>query len=245
MPIATSYRNNSLIYLVFAIELPIIPTSYNFSTLAVLAANGSSAVGGCSSVTHYLDATSTCITPTSSVLMDGKIPTLTALDGDTWASQLFILHRPDFGRSSWYIYFDFSATPGYSGIRRVEVTLFNCPEWETIPYSIDVQHYTTSYRNIRRAYPTIISCNSLVTICIPFEHTTSTRLRLYFNTNSGDYVHIAEIAFYNSSSPCPPFTIISGNWTSPPPDIQSKLFHSGVINEQHNRTSYFILVGFT
>ena len=64
--------------------------------------------------------TITCTDPTSSVLYDGHIPTLTGLDGDMWASQLLTLHtttrRTD-------ITFDFSTTPDFREVRRVEVSL--------------------------------------------------------------------------------------------------------------------------
>ena len=45
--------------------------------------NGSSATGNCS---NY--ANGACNDP---VLFDGHIPTLTGLDGDTWASQLLTI----------------------------------------------------------------------------------------------------------------------------------------------------------
>ena len=69
-----------------------------------------------------------CNSPTSSVLFDGNIPTLTGLDGDTWASQLMILHQPEFGHYFNYSSFDFSNTLDYRRIR-IEVTVFNCPQW--------------------------------------------------------------------------------------------------------------------
>lgn len=88
------------------------PSHFNFSTLGVAAVNGSSATGGCSDVTLHLDSFSTCANPTSSVLFDGIIPTLTALDGDAWASQLLILQEPIIGRYSFVIDFDFTIIPG-------------------------------------------------------------------------------------------------------------------------------------
>ena len=50
--------------------------------------NGSSATGHCS---NY--ANGVCNDPASSVLFDGHIPTLTGLDGDTWASQLLTIQE--------------------------------------------------------------------------------------------------------------------------------------------------------
>ena len=187
-------------------ESRIIPRSFNFYTQSALAANGSSLDGHCSNVTLNPNGTSTCRTPTSSVLMDGNIPTLTGLDGDTWASQLMILHQPEFGSSSHSIYFDFSGTPGVRGVGRVEVTIFNCPQWGTAVRSIAV-----SYRRYRHFYPTFFSCNSLLKLCYSFDANSGPVRYMYFSRYSiRHYVHIAEIAFYNSSSPCPFSTIIPG-----------------------------------
>ncbi len=203
--------------LCFAIEPA--PTSFNYSTLGVLAANGSSAVGGCSNITTHPDRLTTCNTPTSSVLFDGVTPTLTGLDGDTWASQLMILQRPEFGYNSFYLDFDFTGTrSGYAGVERVEVTIFNCPEWGTAVEYIQVRNFTTSFfRTITTVYPTVFSCDSLLKVCIP-AYATSPRMQLYFDRYSSLHkVHIAEIAFYGvNAAPCDSlFTTIPGNWTPP------------------------------
>ena len=102
--------------------LIVIPASYSFTD--GVSVNGSSATGHCSSATNS-SGTITCTDPTSSVLYDGHIPTLTGLDGDMWASQLLILHTTH----STNITFDFSATSKFTRMARVEVVLFYCPEW--------------------------------------------------------------------------------------------------------------------
>ena len=84
--------------------------------------NGSSADGNCSNVTSDYN----CTDPTSSVLFDGHIPTLTGLDGDMWASQLLTLDRVPLAPSV-VIFFDFTATPDYTGVEAVEVVAFTCP----------------------------------------------------------------------------------------------------------------------
>ena len=50
--------------------------------------NGSSNTGNCSNVTAISDALLRCHSPSTSVLFDGNIPTLTGLDGNMWATQL-------------------------------------------------------------------------------------------------------------------------------------------------------------
>ena len=190
----------------------VIPSHFNFSTLGVQAVNGSSATGHCSDVTQHLNSLSTCSSPASSVLFDGVIPTLTALDGNTWARQLMILQRPLFGSSSFNIYSSFTN----AWIRRVEVVLFNCPQWGTAVNRIGIEFLYSGNRNPRYAYPTVFSCDSLVKVCVPLDTTSAeTAIRLYFSTNSYYKIHLAEVSFYENSSPCPPFTIIPGNWTPP------------------------------
>ena len=194
----------------------VIPSHFNFSTLGILAANGSSATGHCSDVTLHLNALSTCSSPASSVLFDGVIPTLTALDGNTWARQLMILQRPMFGSSSFNIYSSFTN----ARIRRVEVVLFNCPQWDIAVNRIAIRFLYPGYSSFTYAYPTVFSCDSLVIVCIPLDPSLApTGIRLDFDTydRNNEYykVYLAEVSFYENSSPCPPFTIIPGNWTPP------------------------------
>ena len=165
--------------------------------------------------------------PNSSVLFDGNIPTLAGLDENTWASQLMILQDPIirlFYSALNRLSFDFSATPNYSGVERVEVVMFNCPMWGSSGY-FEIE--TRNYHSDALVVPTISSCNSLLKICIPFETASSViNLRFYF---SGVYrwVHIAEVSFYNNISPCPQsFTIIPGNWTAP---INEGNCHEGML----------------
>ena len=122
--------------------------------------NGSSATGNCSSVTFGTAAgqfrsLSRCNAPTSGVLFDDNIPTLTGLDGDMWASQLLSrCNAPTSGvlfddniptltgldgdmwasqlltlQITTEIVSDFTDTPGYARMERVELVMFNCPEW--------------------------------------------------------------------------------------------------------------------
>ncbi len=88
-----------------------------------MSVNGSSEDGN-----RSLLATTICNEPTTSVLQDGIIPTLTGLDGDMWASQLLTINT-DSPTTDIDISFYFEATPGYVGVKRVEVVMFNCPEW--------------------------------------------------------------------------------------------------------------------
>ena len=90
--------------------------------------NGSSSTGRCSNFVHSITRKS-CTTLNSSVLFDGNVPILNGLDGDMWASQLLTINT---AANTAEITFDFTTTPDYTGVGRVEVVMFNCPEWEDI-----------------------------------------------------------------------------------------------------------------
>ncbi len=75
------------------------------------------------------------------------------------------------------ITFDFEATAGYVGVERVEVVMFNCPEWGISVDSITLYGSTivTSIGNtLAVIIPTITSCDSLVRVCILSRSVNST-----------------------------------------------------------------------
>ena len=132
-----------------------------------MAMNGSSSTGRCSSLLTSITRKA-CLTPTSSVLFDGNVPTLTGLDGDMWASQLLTINTT---ANTVEITFNFTRTPDYTGVERVEVVMFNCPEWgisvRTISLfsAISTSGSRTFYKSIS---PTNTSCDSLVRVCISY-----------------------------------------------------------------------------
>lgn len=139
-----------------------IPESYTFSDSQ--SANGSSVTGHCSSTTNTTAGTITCTDPTSGVLFDGHIPTLTNLDGHTWARQLLVLRpRNDTTR----ITFDFCDSAGYDGVLGMEVSMFNCPEWgmqvKTIQF-LEGASQASGLGFVDLVNPNVTSCGSLVTV---------------------------------------------------------------------------------
>jgi hypothetical protein len=184
------------------------PSSFYFKTLSV---NGSSAVGRCSNVTTgpgIGDDFSRCDTPTTSVLFDGNIPTLTGLDGDMWASQLLTLQTTVDGDAG-VITSNFTSVRNYVGLERIELVMFNCPE-----KGISVQRIVTTASGFLSSpeifdVPNITSCDSLVRVCIS-QVTTQPVIALQFDPPPGStWVHLAEVVFYGSGSTCPPDTIIT------------------------------------
>ena len=93
------------------------PEHYTFPTGTSV--NGSSPTGNCFNVS-MAGIRTTCLQPTSSVLFDGYVPTLTGLGGDMWASQLLTINTME---SLTNVIFDFTDTPGYDRVERVDVQL--------------------------------------------------------------------------------------------------------------------------
>ena len=182
-----------------------------------MAVNGSNSTGRCSSRNFIRSIKKqTCTIPTSSVLFDENVPTLTGLDGDMRASQLLTINTT---ANTAEITFDFTATPDYTGVKRVEVVMFNCPEWGISVTTIKLFSATFTSRSrtfVTSISPTATSCDSLVRVCL--SHTVSSIrpvLNLIFILPStSNWVHLAEVIFYASGSTCPSYNIIT-----PPPTL--------------------------
>lgn len=183
----------------------------------------------CSSVTvakSILIATN-CSQPSTSVLFDYDISSdISGLDNTSGASGLLTLYSNTHGKT---LDFDFTQTPGYSGIRRIEVVMFNCRQRGTATLSIQVlgaESQSSFHRLLKLIAFTdpnseIITCDSLVRICISHS-TTLPVLIIQFNTlDRTDRVHVAEVTFYVNSSICPPDDAIAtlGPRNATPPSI--------------------------
>ena len=157
--------------------------------------NGSSPTGSCSRGIYY-DTQATCQQPNSSVLFDGRVPTLTGLDGNMWASQLLTINTMD------PIIFDFTDTPGYDRVERVEVAMFNCPQWgrgitdiHLLGATANGQPFTTIQAiNVS----SITSCDSLVRVCIVASVSLPVLTLQFSIDQNSEWVHLAEVTFYGS-----------------------------------------------
>ena len=155
--------------------------------------------------------------PNSGVLFNGHVPTLTGLDGDMWASQLLTINTVE---SLTNIIFDFTDTPGYVGIQRVEVVMFNCPQWGIASTTIILTGATARGQVFNSFASTSISsltsCESLVRVCLS-AFVSLPLIGLQFIDQDSDWVHFAKVTFYDRNSICPP-NIILDPPTTPPPD---------------------------
>ena len=201
-----------------------------------MAVNGSNSTGRCSNFIPSI----TCTTPTSSVLFDGNVPTLTGLDGDMWASRLLTINAT---ANTAKVIFDFTDTPDYTRVERVEVVMFNCPEWGISVTTIQLfGDISISENRIPGSTinPTTTTCDSLVIVCIS-EIVSLPVIILVFNLSStSNWVHLAEVTFYASGSICPPDTIIT-----PPPPTTPKATVSPIPTTIMKSTNINILVNTT
>ncbi len=174
-----------------------------------MSVNGSSENGNCSLLF------TTCNEPTTSVLQDGIIPTLAGLEGDMWASQLLTINTDSPTTDTT---FDFEATTGYVGVQRVEVVMFNCPEWGISVDNITLHGSTTTTligSILATITPAITSCDSLVRVCISSYTLTTLTLRFQLSSAS-TWVHLAEVSFYGAGPTCTPDIILNPLPITPP-----------------------------
>ena len=189
------------ILLLFVYFFAVFPTRYSANAIFNVSANGSSWTGQCSRLEYsgYVHMLY-CRTPNSSVLFDGSVPVLLGLAGNKWAKQLLTI--PKTGASS-NISFEFTGTFGYTGVGRVEVVMFNCPQWGVAVETIEIYGATgvRSDGNLLAAETiTAASCDSLVTqrIWIPEQSAQLSVITLSF-TPLQDWVHLAEVTFYSNN----------------------------------------------
>ena len=126
-----------------------------------------------------------CLNPTSSVVYDGHIPTLTGLKGNMWVSQLLTTNAS--------LEFEFSGTLKFITVR-VEMVVFNCPEWGISLLSVvalDASAIPLGFAN-----PTLSSMHT------SSQDTNKLALKLLM-VEPTDWVHIAEVGIYAIGRTCP------------------------------------------
>ena len=146
----------------------------------------------------------------TSVLFDESPPELTGLDGNMWASELITIRADNFAR----INFTFSEGSGYTGMGRVEVVMFNCPQWGIGAEAITLG---AGNREINMLNPNVSSCDSLVKVCMQYFVCNNPPLSMVLRLGSNKWVHLAEVTFYNGnySTTCPPEAILDSPTTPP------------------------------
>ena len=200
----------------------VVPFQYRFINDQE-AVNGSLVAGNCSDTAH-VGSTTVCRQPTTSVLFDGKTPTLTGLSDNMWASQLFTLSSAGDGGRSNSLSFIFDTT-GFIGVWGVEVTMFNCPDWGLAVRSIRLQNVRGGSILSSSQVPSSMTCTSLVTdmLCSQSQLRFPESRMLFDLQPNSDRVYIAELTFFptpvmcdtNDTSDTPP--LLSDTTVSPQP----------------------------
>ena len=182
----------------------VVPLQFIFPRDSSSSGNGSTLTGRCTQFGTSFSLDFQCTRPTSNVLFDGNIPALVGLDGDTWASELQTIETSRITSLN----FDFGAAP--SGVTRVEIVMFNCPEWGIGVQTVRLRESsgpvlsTGSGIVLGSFCPVASSCTSLVRVCMPLPSNHSYLSLQFIPTFGSSWVHLAEVTFYNSGATCTP-----------------------------------------
>ena len=176
--------------------------------------NGSHQKGGCSRPTSGGQICLGLDEGGTSDLADCIIPSLGGFQTN-WAAGLFTVNTSG---QPFHIGFEFN---GPVNLIRVELDLFNCPEWGIAAQSITVYEYNFGILNFDAVYARLqnlalgyttantTSCTSIVKVVIPLElpQIPTTSYVIYFtfdNTATNAWVHIAEVRFLEEEgTQCP------------------------------------------
>ena len=191
--------------LLFAVSRPI---RHSLPTQVLQPLFGSQATGRCASITGN-------VCNGTSVLSDGIIPALSGVSNcpqSEWADQLFTMRRMSRGAG---IVLSFEVKPVNHD--RVELVVFNCPEYAIYTPSVNV-YIDTSFDPehlgslIFNQSLSETSCDHLIRFCVDFSGAVSvTAFDLEFpDQNNSSFVFLAEVTFLNGGTePCDPPELIT------------------------------------
>ena len=191
------------------------PTRHTYPTAGLQSVNGSDSNGGCTnSSTTSSTGVSLCRSG-NSYLVDGLVPSLPSplVGVNDWAAGLFTVNRN--GGTSIEIGFEFGMSVK---LTQVELDLFNCPQWGIAAPTITVYSWISfpvmlptprSFATRLGSVTTLdnTSCDSITTVLVPFQQTVN--LMFYYleftfdGAPSVQWVHLAEVRFFNSTPPTP------------------------------------------
>ena len=158
----------------------------------------------------------------TSVLVDNTILPLSGLDGNQWARDLYTVERES--TAFIFISFDFGTSVQ---VRRVELVLFNCPQWSILAGDIDIYTSTTSFPQSDPASPGVLvgsrmldnkvnSCENLYRVCVSLRGAQAPIYYIEFRRTEGsDRVYLAETIFYTDDFVCGNDTLVTEPVTPP------------------------------
>ena len=200
------------------IELAVTVSQFIFISSVIpsyyLAATDPMDTGYCFSATATKLMSTNCSQPATSVLFDGDTSAdVSTLNDTNGVPGILSLDR--FGSKA--VTFDFTHTPRYEGIKRIELVVFNCKVFRTVREVIvleaatpDGVHDLLQVMNVRDA---ISTCDSLVRICVSQRIMLPVLTLQFVLSQPRGRVHLAEVTFHVDGITCPPNDFI----TRPPP----------------------------
>ena len=181
--------------------------------------NGSDPRGGCSRISAGNRVCEELDEGGTSDLTDCIIPSLGGFQTN-WTAGLFTVNTSG---QSFHIGFEFNGPVNFT---RVELDLFNCPEWGIAAQSITVYEYNFGILNFDATAARLLnlavghttanttsSCTSIVRVVIPLElpQNPTTTYVIYFTATNIQWVHIAEVRFLEEEGTlCPTPTSTAG-----------------------------------
>ena len=88
--------------------------------------------------------------------------------------------------------------------------MFNCPEWRISVQSISLRDNDGIVIGSSGDLNSITSCDSLVRLCVPATAINPLVVTVQFDLDTdSNWVHLAEVTFYDDSTTCPPNTTIT------------------------------------
>ena len=128
-----------------------------------------------------------------------------------WASELLTLRRSNL---TFPMVTYFTSQPESVRAGRIELVLFNCPEYgvstDTIEMGVFPGTESVDLSTSTIITPSLTSCDTLVRVCAEFELARIDLAVLVF-TGTSSWIHLAEVSFYNDSLACPPEAFVSGS----------------------------------
>ena len=176
---------------------------------------GSPVNGGCSSTS----GTNNDICDGTSVLNDGILPALSGVSSNPasqWASELFTMRRSETDQIVLSV-----VLPSGRTHDRVELTVFNCPQWGIYVPRVIVEIAGVSIIVANATLPDV-SCEYLLKFCVEFNGAVgSPNLKLIFPyQNNSNFVFLGEVTLLNDPiNPCHPPEIITMQETPQTPTI--------------------------
>ena len=183
--------------------LGLAPTSHTIPG-TVQAVNGSQANVGCTGTRNpfvCLNLDPATAGGATSYLVDGNILAPLDFSDTNWARELMTVNHNGGD-------FDIRINFNSAYATRMDLVLFNCPDWGIGAMDITVETGVSQQLEVLGNFTLQnTSCDSLLTVCVPLIMRSNSTITYAINFLTGsnsdiDWTYIAEVTFYNDSVEC-------------------------------------------